>query len=137
MIEETVGFGEVTDISSKDMSPRAKTVINNASREAMKYSSVCVGTEHILLSLITESDSTAYRIISAHGAKLSELYTDIMAFIDNGNCDKNVFSKEKKNKVYLKDMPTVRQYGKNLNEEALKGKFDPVIGRDEEMQRVI
>ena len=137
MIEETVGFGEVTEITSKDMSPRAKTVINNASCEAMKYSSVCVGTEHILLSLITESDSTAYRIISAHGAKLSELYTDIMAFIDNGNCEKNIFSKEKKTKVYLKDMPTVKQYGKNLNDEALKGKFDPVIGRDEEMQRVI
>ena len=137
MIEETVGFGEVTDISSKDMSPRAKTVISNASCEAMKYSSVCVGTEHILLALITESDSTAYRIISAHGAKLSELYTDIMAFIDNGNCEKNIFSKEKKTKAYLKDMPTVKQYGKNLNEEAIKGKFDPVIGRDEEMQRVI
>ncbi len=137
MIEEAVGFGEVTDISSKDMSPRAKTVINNASCEAMKYSSPCIGTEHILLSLMTESDSTAYRIISAHGAKLSELYTDIMAFIDSGNSDKNVFTKEKKTKAYLKDMPTIKQYGKNLNEEALKGKFDPVIGREEEMQRVI
>ncbi len=137
MIEDAVGFGEVTDISSKDISPRAKTVINNASCEAMKYSSPCVGTEHILLSLMTESDSTAYRIISAHGAKLSELYTDIMAFIDSGNSDKNVFAKEKKTKAYLKDMPTIKQYGKNLNEEALKGKFDPVIGREEEMQRVI
>lgn len=137
MIEETVGFGEVTDVTSKDMSPRAKTVINNASYEAMKYSSPCVGTEHILLSLMTESDSTAYRIISAHGAKLSELYTDIMAFIDNGSLDKSFLSKEKKNKIYLKDMPTLKQYGKNLNEEALKGKFDPVIGREEEMQRVI
>ena len=137
MIEEAMGFGEVSDVSSKDMSARAKAVISNASVEAMKYSSPCVGTEHILLSLMTESDSTAYRIISAHGAKLSELYTDIMAFIDNGGCEKNVFSKEKKTKAYLKDMPTVKQYGKNLNEEALKGKFDPVIGREEEMQRVI
>ena len=45
MIEESVGFGEVTDVTSKDMSPRAKTVIGNASYEAMKYSSVCVGTD--------------------------------------------------------------------------------------------
>ena len=137
MIEDAVGFGEVTDISSKDMSPRAKTVINSASYEAMKYSAPCVGTEHILLALMGESDSTAYRIISSHGVKLSDLYTDIMAFIDNGSCEKGVFVKEKKARTYLKDMPTLKQYGKNLNEEAQKGRFDPVLGRDEEMQRVI
>ncbi len=137
MIEEMCGFGENTQVTLADLTPGAKSLLEGASFEAVKHNTPCVGTEHILLSMITESDCTGCRLIIAHGVKLSELYTDVMAFIDNGEQDRFVLVKDKKIRSNLKDTPTLKQYGKNLNEEARLGKFDPVIGRDEEMQRVI
>ena len=135
MIEETVGFGEVTEITSKDMSPRAKTVINNASCEAMKYSSVCVGTEHILLAIIKEGENVAVRLLNALGANVQKLYVDtLLAIGQDGNLYKEDLNKKNAGKGKT---ATLDQYSRDLTALARAGKLDPVVGREDEIRRVI
>ncbi len=138
MIEDMTGFGETTSVTKNDMTCRALAVISGAKYEALKCSCPCVATEHILMAMIGESTSTACRLISSHGVKLSEIYADVNAFSDSfAGGEKLSYDSEKKSKSQIRDIPTLKQYGKNLNEEAKKGRFDPLIGREEELQRVI
>ncbi len=136
IIEEN-GKGSRSNVSSEQLTPKAREIIEQSSYEALKYGQPYIGTEHLLITLVCENDSTGARVINAMGLKLAELYTDTLAFLDNGNVSGKYEAREKRTKLRGAEMPTLRKYGKDLTEAALCGGLDPLIGRDEECESVI
>ncbi len=136
-IAEGCGIGSCSNVTSNDLTRRAKEVIEESAYEALKYGQPYIGTEHILITLVCENDCTGAKIISQSGIRLSELFTDTVAFLDNGTPQVKPDTKEKKIKGRMPDVPTLRKYGKNLTEEAMSGKLDPLVGREVECDCVI
>lgn len=117
--------------------PRAMRILENARREAKRFGSDLIGTEHILIGMLKEVDCVATRLISILGCKIQKLYVDILnAMGEDGNAHKDEItgqgSKKKKSKT-----ATLEQYSRDLTEMAATGKLDPVIGREAEIQRLI
>ena len=111
--------------------PRTNRCLQQSVSEAHKFQSEYIGTEHILLALARERDSVAFRILMSFGAP-NNLYEDILSQL-TGNASEG----EKKSAKTGADTPTLNQFGRDLTELAKAGKFDPVIGRQKEIERVI
>lgn len=141
LIIKVCGTGDETE-ENIDMSPRAKRILQNSRAEAISTSQNYIGTEHILMAVLRETDSVAVRLLENEGVDLEELYaqtsTVACGFEPSGAQkgtakEKNSQSKQQKNAK----TPTLDSYGNDLTEAARKGKLDPVIGREAEMERVI
>ena len=147
MVKEISGEGAKTNVSASDMTPRTKKIIESSAFQAMRLGQNYIGTEHILLGLLSESDCVAVRILNAQGVNINELANDLVNYIkgtdDNEVLDsrqqngKGMDNKKGSSKTILKDAPTLKQYGRDLTAMAREGKIDPIIGRDTETQRVI
>ncbi len=111
--------------------PRTSRCLQQSMTEAHKQQSSYIGTEHILLSLARERDSVAFKILVELGAP-TNLYEDIYAKLSDANPE----SERPENKKGG-DTPTLNQFGRDLTSLAKAGKFDPVIGREKEIDRVI
>ncbi len=111
--------------------PRTNRTIQQSFAEAHKFQSAYIGTEHLLLALARERDSVAFKILLGFGAS-ANLYEDIAERLTN-----EVPESEKKQAKKGGDTPTLNQFGRDLTELARAGKFDPVIGRQKEIERVI
>jgi len=111
--------------------PRTNRTLQQSFAEAHKLGSQYIGTEHLLLALARERDSVAFRILMGFGAP-NNLYEDILENLSDG-----IPESEKAQKKQGGDTPTLNQFGRDLTEFAKAGKFDPVIGRQKEIERVI
>ena len=111
--------------------PRTNRCLQNSVTEAHKHSSSYIGTEHILLALSRERDSVAMRILMSYGAP-QNLYEELSRQIAE-----DVPESEKGKNKQGADTPTLNQFGRDLTQLAKSGKFDPVIGREKEIERVI
>ncbi len=124
-----------TEISSPGsfagFTPRTNRCLQNSVTEAHKHSSSYIGTEHILLALSRERDSVAFRILMSYGAP-QNLYEELSRQIAE-----DVPESEKGKNKQGADTPTLNQFGRDLTQLAKSGKFDPVIGREKEIERVI
>jgi ATP-dependent Clp protease ATP-binding subunit ClpC len=117
--------------------PRAMRILENARREAKRFGSDLIGTEHILIGMLKEVDCVATRLISILGCKIQKLYVDILnAMGEDGNAHKDEISGQNSKKKKSKTA-TLEQYSRDLTEMAAGGKLDPVIGREAEIQRLI
>ena len=121
-----------------DFTPRAKRIIANSQKEALRMGQNYVGSEHILLSLMREIDSVAVRILIDADIDPQKIFTELLKILgdespisDNYHDPANIENKSKNN------TPTLNQYGKDLTELAKQNKLDPVIGREKEIERVI
>ena len=127
-IEETLGF-----------TPRTKRVIENAFIEARKLGYNYIGTEHLLIGLLREGDSVAARILIELNVNIPKLYGEIIRVINEGEDlagESDAKSGRRKSGSY-NQTPTLNQFGEDLTEKAKEGKLDPIIGRKEEIERVI
>ena len=126
-IETTVGF-----------TPRIKRVIENAFKEAKKLDSDYIGTEHLLIGIMREGDSVAVRIMMDLKLDPQKLYNEIAKVIsdDELNSTNSKSMPVRGNNSYTQTT-TLNQYGTDLTKQASEGKLDPVIGRKEEIERVI
>ncbi len=119
--------------------PRAKRVIENAFIEARKLGYNYIGTEHILIGILREADSIAARILLELNTNIPKLYNEIVKVINEGedytSSEKNGKG-EKRSGSYNKT-PTLNQFGEDLTKKAEEGKLDPIIGRKDEIERVI
>ena len=118
--------------------PRSKRVIENAFLEARKLGSEFIGTEHLLIGIMREGDSVAVRIMMDLNVNPQKLYNEIVKVI-NEDENAGVSDKQPKGKARgsYNQTPTLNQYGTDLTKKATEGKLDPVIGRKDEIQRVI
>ncbi len=130
--KEISGGGEALPVDARDMTPRLRRAIENSALEAAKYGGKYIGTEHLLLSLICEKETVAAKLIIAQGASISEIQNDITVFLGDIN-GKGL----EKNRAQSSPLPTLLQYGKDITESAAAGLLDPVIGRENETERVI
>ena len=141
-IEEFIGKDEPIE-EVIDFTPRTKKVIEISFLEARKQGYNLIGTEHILIGILKEGDSLATRILLSLDTNMAKLYNEIIDVINEGDniIDENKESGQKNNSNIKKGSynktPTLNQYGEDLTIKAKEGKLDPIIGRNEEINRVL
>lgn len=140
-IEELIGKSTTENLKTIGFTPRTKRVIENAFKEARKLGSDYIGTEHILVGIMRESDSVAVRILLDLGVNPQKLYNEISKVINEDTDIKNINNikgnKPKNAKGSFNMTPTLNQFGSDLTKQAEEGKLDPIIGRKSEIERVI
>ena len=122
-----------------DFTPRAKRVVESSVQEAFRMGTGYVGTEHILIALIRENDNIAVRIMVSLDLNLQRLYDDIMNMLGEGE-DQNGSARgmnsqgEKQEKSATE---TLDKFSRDMTALAKKNKFDPIVGRDKEIERIV
>jgi len=131
-IKSYSGFGKKTSLSPKDMTPCCKKIVENSYKISVRYGAVKIGTEHILLAIMEEKNTVAMKLLANNEADIIGITDEIQTLLRT--VERNSF----KNKSQPEGSQTpLRLYGKNLTRLALEGKFDPIIGREKETERVI
>lgn len=122
--------------SDPEFTPRAKRIIENSAKEAMRMGQNYVGTEHILLALMREIDSVAVRILIDTNIDPQRIFADLLRLLSEDSPVASYSDSSFSSSVDT-NTPTLNQYGKNLTALAKESKLDPVIGRKNEIQRII
>lgn len=135
IIKEKIGIGSMTRLSTTDLTPRSKRVIQMAMVIATRHGHSYVGTEHLLIALLDDSESYAVRIINEAGATPAELIDSIRVQLTNSS--DNLGNEIQHNQKVNTKTETLDKYGIDLTAKAKKGEIDPVIGRKNEIERVI
>ncbi len=138
-IIELIGQGDTID-ETLGFTPRTKRVIELAFIEARKLGYNYIGTEHLLISILREGDSIATRILLELNVNIPKLYNEIVKVINEGedlaSNDSKSNGKEGKRGSY-NQTNTLNQFGEDLTKKAEEGKLDPIVGRKDEIERVI
>ena len=139
-IIELIGKEEKTkENGTVGFTPRTKRVIENAFREARKLGSDYIGTEHILIGIMREGDSIAVRIMLDLNIDSQRLYNEIIKVIneeETPSSQKKIQDNQKKLGSF-NQTTTLNQFGTDLTKQAMDGKLDPIVGRKDEIERVI
>ena len=137
-IDELIGREDKTE-ETLGFTPRTKRVIENAFIEAKKLGYNYIGTEHLLIGILREADSIAARILLDLNVNIPKLYNEIIKVINDEEIgeDGTNTKKETRRKGSYNSTATLNQFGEDLTKKAEEGKLDPVVGRKEEIQRVI
>ncbi len=136
IVKKTSGVGEVMP-EFITISPRSKNIIEIARQYSVRLKVPYIGTEHILLGLIDEGEGIGAQIIKSQ-ANLQDLKNEVVQFIKGGQEGEeapNLASSTNNNKT--SGTKTIDKYGIDLNKQAKEGKLDPVIGRENVIERVI
>lgn len=126
--------GNVQLADVEDFTPRAKRVLESSLREAVNMKTNMIGTEHILLALLRETDCIAVKLISSSGVTVQKLYQLILKNLGHSPVNKEG---DKPGEAKESSTPTLDQFSRDLTQMSREGKFDPIIGRDKEIERVI
>ena len=140
LIKELIAPAEGTAVAESDgYSPRAAIVLENAEKEAVRFHADAIGTEHILIAMIKETDCVASRLLTTLSVNMQKVFVDTLIAMGE---DANLYREEFQNgrpgkKKNNEGTPTLDQYSRDLTQLATEGALDPVVGREEEIQRVI
>ena len=137
MIKDLIAPDSSILIAERDgYSPRAQSILDEAHRQAERFRSDKTGTEHILLALLKEGENVAVRLLNTMGVSVQKLYVDVLvAMGEDSALYKDDLGKKQGRKK--SGTSTLDQYSRDLTALAREGKLDPVIGREEEITRVI
>jgi len=135
LIEKNIGRGGSGEIPPQGLTPRAKRIIELAVAEANRLGHNYIGTEHLLMGILREYDSVAAKLIMSTGVDLNRLYTEILNIFGSSEYKPRQAATVGKSKK--SDTKTLDQFSRDLTEMARAGSLDPVIGRENEIQRVI
>lgn len=130
-IKQTVGVGVPTSLAPDDFTPRSKNIIETAVSLARGMGQALVGTEHVLIAIVREPSCIAAQILVQCGVSLESIVHEISKSIMGGG------AQTAKGKENTDDDSTLSQFGRDLTRLARDGKIDPVIGRQNEIERVI
>ncbi len=121
-----------------EFTPRAKGVIDRSFGEAERLGSSSVGTEHLLISLLKESECIALRLLNTKGINIQRIYIDVLtAAGQDAASAKSEYLMQRGRRSGKSSTPVLDQYSRDLTEYAREGKLDPVIGRDAEIKRLV
>ncbi len=142
MMRQKIGTGVRSIITMDDFTPRTKRILQIAVMEAARMGHNYVGTEHLLMALLEESDSYAMRFLNELGAKAEDIVKKINDALGSGDSDeeKGGYGMPGAGKAGSKgksNTKTLDQFGRDLTAVAAQGGIDPVIGRQNEIERVI
>lgn len=141
-LKERVGLGQSAELSENDFSPRLRKLLLNARSYASTKNDSYVGTEHILLAMLTDRECTAYAMLCEHGDSISKLYGSVSVKnyepprFESSTPAKKTASR-KADQPARNDLPMLTKYGIELTAEAREGRLDPVVGRDTEIERMV
>lgn len=138
LIEKYVGKGAGVH-TPQGLTPRAKRVIELASANAVQLGHRYMGTEHLLMGMLQEPDSVASRLIASVGVDLNRMYTDLINAFRAVDFSAHTAGKNGKNtrREGRSDTKTLSEFSRDLTDAAENGELDPVVGRDEEVARII
>ena len=114
----------------RDYTPRARKILDDAAAEAKRFREDLVGTEHILIAILKDGECVGSRLLNTMNIRLREVYTELIASMGEKAAE---YREESKGR----GTQTLDQYSRDLTALAGEGKLDPVIGRGEEIQRVL
>ncbi len=136
MIRELIAFEGGTAIREREgYSPRAEKILEEAYRQAERFGQSRIGTEHILMALIKEGENVAVRLLNTMNVSTQKLYVDLLSAI---GADPNLYKEDLSRRQGKNSKTgTLDQYSRDLTALAKEGKLDPVIGREDEIRRVI
>ena len=122
-----------------EFSKRCQDILDMAADEAKYYKASQIGTEHLLIAIIKHPDSVAFRLLTAMNISVTKLYSDILEAmgINQSQAKMEINKLKSKDKKGKSNTPTLDQYSRDFTKLAAEGKLDPVVGRNEEMSRVI
>ena len=125
--------------SPKDHTPRAKRVIEMSVQEALGMGAELAGTEHILIALLRETDTIAVKIMTGLGVNIQTLYEDIMLMLGESEAQPAgaMGMNHNPEKEEKSETETLEKFSRNLTLMAKQGKFDPIVGRDTEIDRIV
>lgn len=136
LIRDFVAPDNILKMKEKNAySERAIKVLDESRLIADKYHSDRIGTEHILMGIIKDADNVAARLLNTVGISTQKIYVDIL--IAMGEDENRIREDLGKRKGRKKDNSLLKQYSRDLTLLAREGKLDPVIGREDEIRRVI
>ncbi|MBN1823980.1 MAG: ATP-dependent Clp protease ATP-binding subunit [Endomicrobiales bacterium] len=134
-VEKLVGTGDnVMLLGEIPFTPRAKKVLELAVEEAQNLGHTYVGTEHLLMGLLREEEGIAARVLENLGIRLIDVKDEIISLLGEGNDLPATHAHHPRTKTKT---PNLDEFGRDLTYQAREGKLDPVIGRNEEIERLI
>ena len=135
-IEELLGVGrEIKE--SLGFTPRTKRVLENAFLEAKRIGYNFIGTEHLLLAIMKEEDCVATRIIAELNVEIPKIYNEIAKVINEEESDKEIKKDVSRGRGSFATTTTLNQFGEDITTQAEEGKFDNIVGREKEIERII
>ncbi|WP_160678829.1 ATP-dependent Clp protease ATP-binding subunit [Clostridium sp. C8-1-8] len=138
LIQQYVGEGEVEYFSGEiPLTPRTKRLLDNSLVEARNLGHNYISPEHILLALIADNEGVAYTILNNLNVNFEKLRADIISSFNGKPVSQGGQSDSPQRRKTDHKTPNLDQFGRDLTEMAIEGKLDPVVGRDEETQRVL
>jgi ATP-dependent Clp protease ATP-binding subunit ClpC len=134
-IESLIGRGTEAVEQPIGLTPRTKRVMELSFREARKLGHNFIGTEHLLLGLMKEGDSVAVRILVELGVDLQRMVGEIIKIL--GEEPQATMAAQRRPVGKNNNTPILNQFGKDMTDLAREEKFDPVIGRSSEIERIV
>jgi len=136
MIKELIAMESSTPVKEREgYSPRAQKILDEAHAQAKRFKQAGTGTEHLLLAIIKEGENVAVRLMNAMNINIQKVYVETLQAIgQDGNLYKEDLGRKNQGKSKTS---TLEQYSRDLTALAREGKLDPVIGREDEIKRVI
>ena len=129
-VKQNVGIGSVTRLRERDLTPRARSIIDRAKSKSMGTYRNTVGTEHILLSILNENDCMALRILREIGVSPASILGDLLGAGESAAQLKQKTTAPRANTLLVK-------YGRDLTQLAACGQIPPAIGREKEIKRAL
>ena len=139
LIEELIAPGNAVAVLEDGLSPRAAHVLEVSKAEAARFHSEKIGTEHLLIAMIKETECVASRLLNTLSVNVQKMYVDtLIAIGEDVSQYKDEFQNGKPGKrKNAEGTPSLDQFSRDLTELARDGKLDPVVGRETEIDRVI
>ena len=135
-IEELLGVGrEIKE--TLGFTPRTKRVLENAFLEAKRIGYNYIGTEHLLLAILKEEDCVAVRVIVELNVEVPKIYSEITKVINEEESDQEIKRDINKVRGSYSATTVLNQFGEDITVQAEDGKFDNIIGREAEIERII
>ena len=135
-IEELLGVGrEIKE--TLGFTPRTKRVLENAFLEAKRIGYNYIGTEHLLLAILKEEDCVAVRVIVELNVEVPKIYNEIAKVINEEESDQEIKRDINKVRGSYSATTVLNQFGEDITVQAEDGKFDNIIGREDEIERII
>ncbi len=133
LLRERIGYGQLTSLTPNSFTPRTKQILQIASMAGSSMNNKYVGTEHILIAILQDESCYAMRFLKIMGIQPDRVARELSSMVSSA-----AFTGAAENETApSKGGKTLEQFGRDLTQMAAQGKIDPVIGRQEEIQRVI
>ena len=137
ILQQSVGKGLAGAAPTQGLTPRAKSVVELAVSEAARTGAGYIGTEHLLMGILREGNNMALRILQTVGVDPRKMYASIMQKLSDASPHTVTSGSATANRESGKSGKTLAEFTRDLTEAAREGKLDPVIGREDEIQRVV